>query len=142
MRAGYRAAKVYWFLCRPVRNGAKVVLEYDGTILFIRHSFTPHYWSFPGGGIERGEKPEEAARRELYEELRVHVEILTLLGAISISSEYKKDTVHLFSAPLSSSRVEVDGIELAEAKWFSLDELPRLGRNTQKMLDLYLHARK
>lgn len=33
------------------------------------------YFVFPGGGIEAGEKPEEAAAREVWEELGLHVVI-------------------------------------------------------------------
>ena len=32
-----------------------------------------HYWAVPGGGIEPGESPEEAARREVHEELGLDV---------------------------------------------------------------------
>lgn len=37
----------------------------------------PGKWGFPGGGVEPGEQPEAAARRELQEETGLHVEHLT-----------------------------------------------------------------
>lgn len=51
----------------------------DGRWLLIRRSekvLAPLKICFPGGGIEIGEPPEEAAKRELREELSADVEIL------------------------------------------------------------------
>ena len=40
-----------------------------------------HATKFPGGGVERNETPEEALKRELYEELRLKSDIKLLLNA-------------------------------------------------------------
>ena len=46
------------------------------------HVAGPHMWQMPQGGIDPGEEPEEAARRELYEETNVPPDALELLGEI------------------------------------------------------------
>jgi 8-oxo-dGTP diphosphatase len=52
-----------------------VYAERDGRILLLRRAvgaLTGH-WYLPGGAVERGESPEEAARRELREESGLEV---------------------------------------------------------------------
>jgi 8-oxo-dGTP diphosphatase len=54
------------------RVAAVLLVDREGRLLLQRRTMdapaAPGKWSFPGGGIEPGEEPEEAARRELLEE--------------------------------------------------------------------------
>ncbi len=54
------------------RDGVGVVLlNPDGLVLAGERIGTPGAWQMPQGGMDRGESPEEAARRELLEETGV-----------------------------------------------------------------------
>ncbi|WP_344467670.1 NUDIX hydrolase [Kitasatospora kazusensis] len=56
---------------RTPRSAARTaVLAPDGAVFLLRsdNSEVGVHWNMPGGGIEPGESPEEAARRELTEE--------------------------------------------------------------------------
>ncbi len=57
------------------------VLIKDGKVLLIKNP--SGVWTFPKGLVERGEKPEEAAVREVYEETGVKGNIVSELGEIS-----------------------------------------------------------
>jgi 8-oxo-dGTP diphosphatase len=55
-----------------VRAGA--ILIEDGKVALIeRHRAGRHYYVFPGGGMDEGETPEQAAVREMQEETGLHV---------------------------------------------------------------------
>ncbi len=54
-----------------------------GAAIIVQEGET--YYVFPGGGIEEGETPEEATKREIYEELGVHIELEHLIATV----EYK-----------------------------------------------------
>lgn len=72
---------------------AKVVIQSGkGNILLAKSSYKKS-WQMPGGGVEDGESPEEAAIREVQEELGLALPIdsLTIKGTI-----YKKDEEILF----------------------------------------------
>jgi len=42
----------------------------------------PHIWQCPQGGIDKGEKPKAAARRELFEETGLRAEDMDYLGKV------------------------------------------------------------
>lgn len=87
---------------------AKVVVRSDkGNVLLAKSSYKKS-WQMPGGGVENGESPEEAAIRETQEELGLALPIdsLTIKGTI-----YKKDEEILFVIFESNHRISED-IEL------------------------------
>jgi ADP-ribose pyrophosphatase YjhB (NUDIX family) len=56
---------------------AQVVVLRDGLILLARHERPgSRYWVLPGGEVEPGESPEQAAVREMLEETGLEVERL------------------------------------------------------------------
>ncbi len=59
-----------------MRIRAGIVLIQDGKVALIeRHRAGLDYYVFPGGGMDEGETPEQAAVREAMEELGVEVAI-------------------------------------------------------------------
>lgn len=59
-------------LYRP--NVAAIIQRADGRVLIGQRSDYPESWQFPQGGIDKGEQPEEAIRREVREEVALSAE--------------------------------------------------------------------
>jgi 8-oxo-dGTP diphosphatase len=66
-----------------MRARAGIILIEDGKLaLMERHKQGRHYFAFPGGGVDEGETDEQAAIREAYEELGIHVEVVQLAAEV------------------------------------------------------------
>ena len=65
------------------RATVDVIVEVDGGIALVRRRNPPPGWAIPGGFIDYGERAEDAARREMREELGLDVELVALLGVYS-----------------------------------------------------------
>lgn len=66
---------------------AACIRDDEGRILLLRRSDGDNLWSFPGGGIELGERAAETVVREVREEIGLEVEPVALIGVYS-SPEY------------------------------------------------------
>lgn len=67
-------------------KAAGTLIVADGAVLFLRRGNGgdhPGEWSFPGGHIEPGESPEDAARRETLEEAGYEPHKLMQIGVVS-----------------------------------------------------------
>lgn len=72
---------------KPYRpNVGMIVFNRDGYVLTGERIQFPGAWQFPQGGIDKGESPIEAAKRELYEE--VGIENAELIGEYPDWIEY------------------------------------------------------
>ena len=130
----------------PYRPGAGVVLVNDDGLIWagLRIDSTVEAWQMPQGGIDKGEDPEKAAYRELYEE--TGMETVTLLGrskgwinydlpaeliGIGLKGKYRGQTQAWFAFRFTGDDSEFDLAAHGEPefdawRWGALEEAPDL----------------
>jgi len=99
-------------------------------LLLVRRGAQPFQgcWALPGGFVDEGERPVEAARRELAEETGVIWEgALIPVGAFGDPGRdprgWTVSAAYLADMGLEETIV-VPGDDAADARWFFADELP------------------
>lgn len=68
-------------------RGSAIIIEHNKVALIKRIKGGVTYYVFPGGGIESGETPEEATKREVYEELGIEVDVKECIAEISFNGK-------------------------------------------------------
>jgi len=88
-------------------------------------------WEFPGGGIEDGETPKEAIKREIKEETGLDIIPQRMIGIFSDTKDGLTIKVHLFEClirggkPLAVECRSLKFIELKKAGNFNLAPVDR-----------------
>ncbi|GAB3819357.1 NUDIX domain-containing protein [Kribbella italica] len=116
----------------PLRPGASAAVL-DGDRLLLTRRSDNGEWCMPGGGIDAGERPAEAAQREVLEETGLRVRVTGLLGVYS-----DPDLVVVYP---DGNRVQILGVlfraevvegtaglsdEVTEVGWFTAAEAAEL----------------
>ncbi|HEY3063761.1 MAG TPA: NUDIX hydrolase [Chloroflexota bacterium] len=81
-------------------------------------------WSFPAGYVNRGEVLEEAAVREVTEELGVTVRLNGLVGAYS--EQGNPVVLVVYGGEITRGEPRPDRHEISDVRYFALDKLPEL----------------
>jgi len=90
--------------------------------VLLRRAFDPgrDLWTFPGGFVDLGESVEEAAHREVQEELDIGIELGSLVGVYSRADE--RVVLIVFAARTEDRPRTTE--EATEVEAFDPDDLP------------------
>ena len=114
-----------WIYYEDPKVAVAVLVGRDGRLLLNRRAIDPGLgaWSFPSGYVNRGERLEEAAAREVQEETGLEVEIGGLFGVYSERGNPVVLVVYTAGRVVGEPAA---GPEVSEVGWFAPDELPPL----------------
>ena len=102
---------------------AAIIHDDQGRIFATQRGYGDYkdWWEFPGGKMEAGETPEEALRREIWEELETRIVVERLLETVEWDYPQFHMTMHCYLCHVESGHLELK--EHEAAKWLSYDEL-------------------
>lgn len=110
----------------------------DKKILLLHRTDDFDVWEFPGGGIEFGESPEEAAVRETREEANVKAEVrfLTINSHITPKPQNHHHIWFFYVCRKFKGKVKISN-EHVDYRWFTLkemEELPNLALSVEHIM--------
>lgn len=112
---------------------ACLIRDSEERILLVKH--VEGWWNLPGGFIDLGETPAEAARRETREEASVEIELLGIAGVFGgpdFHGVYPNgDEVAwvstVFAGRITSGTAQPGDDETAEVRWASIEDALAIG---------------
>jgi ADP-ribose pyrophosphatase YjhB (NUDIX family) len=106
----------------PKPVAAAIPVTASGDVVLLKRGFEPgkDLWTFPGGFVDLGESVEEAALREVREEIEADVELQALVGVYSKAEE--RVVLIVFAATIEVEPRTTP--EAPEVKAFAPDEIP------------------
>lgn len=109
----------------PQKDRVRVIVyRDDGKILLVRSRFSRQEWALSGGGVNRNESYEQAAVREVLEEIGLKIHNMRYLGKANSHESYAKFSVQVFAAHASNCDIKCN-FEIMEARWFNMNYLPK-----------------
>lgn len=137
---------LYFYLKKDERS--RVIVQVGEEILVLKGWYGSNKWMLPGGGIHKGEKPVEAAIRELHEETGIIAQAseLTSVGSGIVKDSYGLTyTYHLFIMTLQERPESlIRNYEIYDSSWQKPMELISNKRGvlkaTRTTLYTWLHS--
>lgn len=119
-----------------------IVLVKRGKEILLARSphFTQHIYGLLAGFIEPGESVEHAVEREVMEE--VGLKIKNIRYHFSQPWPFPDSLMLGFTADHAAGEITIDGIEIEDAGWFTVDNLPTIPTSisiARKLIDSFIH---
>lgn len=117
--------------------GAILTNERGEILLMHRNTKDLKQWELPGGKLEKDESPEQAATRELKEELDIDVQPVKYLGFREFLDAGRTLKYHWFKCVIKNGEPQPVEEKFDNIKYFSFDELaesPELSSNMKVLL--------
>ena len=102
---------------------AAIIRDKDGRIFATQRGYGDYKdgWEFPGGKMEPGESPEQALRREIWEELETEIIVEWLVKTVEWDYPQFHLTMHCYWCHVNSGSLTLK--EHEAARWLSPDQL-------------------
>lgn len=129
---------------RTIRTASRVLVKAQGEVLLLRDTDPgvpgEDWWFTPGGGVDEGESYEQAAVREVFEEVGLEISEDQLIGPIAhrfvihgYSDRILEQEEYFFSIEIDERfEVHQEGLSerelltIKEFAWIPLDDVPTL----------------
>ena len=112
---------------KQIQVVAAIIHDAEGRIFATQRGYGEwkDYWEFPGGKMEPGESPEEALRREIWEELETRIVVERFVKTVEWDYQQFHLTMHCYLCHVESGHLELKEHEAAQ--WLCKDELESVG---------------
>lgn len=102
---------------------AAIIRDDEGRVFATQRGYGEwqDFWEFPGGKMEPGESPEEALKREIWEELETRIEVEQLVTTVEYDYPRFHLTMHCFWCRIESGSLILK--EHEAARWLSRENL-------------------
>ena len=102
---------------------AAIIHDDEGRIFATQRGYgdVKDGWEFPGGKMEYGESPENALKREIWEELETRIVVEKLVQTVEYNYPKFHITMHCYWCSIESGNLILK--EHEAARWLAKDEL-------------------
>lgn len=130
---------------KQVVVAAAVIHDDSGRIFATQRGYGEwkDYWEFPGGKVEAGETPEEALKREIWEELETRIVVEQPVKTVEWDYQRFHLTMHCYLCRVESGHLTLKEHEAAQ--WLRREEMAHVNwlpadRELAKSMAQTLHA--
>jgi len=129
----YLRRTLVWFVTQKFLVGVVgIVLNDDGKILLLKHSYRKEYpWGLPSGWLKKGERPSDGISREIFEETGLEVQVKKPLFPKSDPKWARLDLI--FLCVIKDGEIRLSD-EVVSVRFFNVEDLPPILESQKNLI--------